>query len=627
MADDNNTIDKNEDENNIIGGFDKTNFDEVQRKLEPDPIQRQLDQPQPTYYRGTQTGFWGSVGGGFKSGLASTAQDIYNDARFVGQKVFGYEPDESGFNFGDRMELAKMNVASTHPNEAVMFGTQLLGMGALAVAAAPVIEGAATATGIEGAISSAASTAGKVLSERAGVGTVAESSITEASIINEANVTKAVTSPSQGLIRRFASYSGTMLPFETGANISFDSEGKAHMDTTGVLKDTALNTIAFGVFEGVGSLFRSTVSSGSEVTKSTDKINQMHKDNPEMQKKTSPLKTDMPLHNIREESQPFLNEEAQKATTPNELIDSAFTKEEHQQIIDNTLHSNKRQSPTSLHSDIRLSNEANVEYHNALTSFLDNTSKRKLTQAILSKYGVIHNGKRVSLADPVSQAHLSTNMKELRTFFDKSGQRKVALTEAYRNLPHNKKADELVKKLFKTHSYLNTGSKKLIDKEGFFIGEPIQGGSQIVHDYPLWYIESKRGVEDAQSLKELNAMYDSGSKHAAFLKSLQDASDKKWTDDYRKGLYNNIDDTIDNHMSLEDAESLIHDYKNNQGIFGHKEFTEQESALHDEVMEAIKKDENKFFDDNDQNVYFTKVLKKMQANKEATEAYITCLIG
>ena len=610
--------------------FDNPNENEVNKTLQqliPNPIERQVSQPQPTYYQGTQTGVLGSIGGGIKSGLASAAQDVYYDGRYVGKNVFGVEPDESGFNFGDRMELAKMNVASTHPNEAIMFGTQFLGMAGLAVASAPITEGIAGAVGLERAIASTASTIGKVLGERASAGAVVDSVITEANILNEANIAKAVTSPSQGLIRRFASYSVPLLPFETGANITFNSKGEAHMDTVGFLKDTALNTIPFGVMEGVGALYRSTVSAGSEVTKSMDRINQIHKDNPNMDRKASPLKTDTPLHTIREESQPFLNEESQNASTPDELIDSSFTEEEHKQIIDNVLNKNNKQSPASLYADIRLTNEANIEYHNALTNYLDNTSKRKLTQAILSKHGVIHNGKIVSLADPVSQAELSTNIKELRTFFDKSGQRKVLLTEAYRNLPYNQKADELVKKLFKTHSYLNTGAKKLIDKEDAFIGEPVKGGSQIVHDYPLWYMEIKRGTEDLQSLKELNAMYDSGSKHGAFLKSLQDAGDKKWTDDYRKGLYNNIDDTIDNHMSLKDAESLIDDYKNNRGIFANKEFTEQESALHDEVMNSIKNDEHKFFDDNDQNVYFTKVLKKMQANKEASEAYFACLLG
>ena len=136
-------------DNNVIGSYDKTNFDEVQRRLEPNPLQRQLDVPQPTYYGGTQTGLLGSVGGGIKSGLASASQDIYNDAKWIGQNVFGVEPDESGFNFGDRMELAKMNVASTHPNEAVMFGTQFLGMAGLAVASAPITEGIAGAVGLE----------------------------------------------------------------------------------------------------------------------------------------------------------------------------------------------------------------------------------------------------------------------------------------------------------------------------------------------------------------------------------------------------------------------------------------------------------------------------------------------
>lgn len=612
-------------DNNLIGGYDKTNFDEVQRNLEPNPLQRQLDVPQPTYYGGTKTGLLGSVGGGIKSGLASASQDIYNDVKWVGQHVFGSEPDESGFNFGDRMELAKMNVASTHPNEAVMFGTQFLGMAGLAVASAPITEGIAGAVGIERAIASTASTIGKVLGERVSAGEVAINLVADSNILNETNEIKNIASSSQGLIRRFASYSVPLLPFETGANITFNSKGEAHMDTVGFLADTALNSIPFGVVEGVGALYRSTVSAGSEVTKSMDKINQIHKDNPQMKKKVSPLKTDTPLHTIREESQPFLNEEVINASNTNDLIDSAFTKEEHQQIIDNASKNGmvKKLSPTTMHADIKLTNEGAKDYNDVMTSFVDSTTKKKLARAVLSKHGVIHNGKIASLDDPVSQAELSTNIKELRTFFKKTGERKVAITEAYRKLPYNQKADKLAKKLFYTNSFANTGSKRLLEREGVYLDKPYVGGSEILHHYPIWYLEGKQGVDDIQSLQELNDMKN---KHGAFLRSLKDASDKR-KDDYRKSLYNSIDDTIDNHISYENASTILDDYKNSTGEFGHKDFSEHEQYLHDEVVKAIESDKEKFFDDSVDNKYFTKILKKLHNDKIATEKYISCMLN
>lgn len=622
---DNSNLDANQEDSNVIGEYDKTNFDAVQRKLEPNPLQRQLDTPQPTYYGGTRSGFFGSVGGGIKSGLVSASQDIYNDVKWAGQHVFGSEPDESGFNFGDRMELAKMNVASTHPSEEVMFGTQFLGMAVLAVATTPIIDAIATATSVEGAIASTASTIGKVLGDRASVGTVASNLITDSTIINKANKIRDISSSSQGLIRRFSSYSASLLPFETGANINFNSKGEAHIDTTGFLADTAVNTIPFGVMEGVGALYRSTVSAGSEVTKSMDKINQIYKDNPQMEKKVSPLKTDTPLDTVREESQPFLNEKVSNASTINNLIDSAFTKEEYKQIINNASKNGLvgRISPTTMHADIRLTKEGAESYNDVMTSFIDSTTKKKLARAILSKYGVIHEGKVVDLETPSVQASISTKIKELRTFFDKSGQRKVAITDEYRKLPYNLKADTLAKKLFYTNSYANTGSKRLLEKEGVYLDNSYEGGSQILHHYPIWHFEAKQGIDDLESLEELSNMKN---KHGAFLRSLLDASDKR-QDEYRKGLYNNIDDTIDNSLSYEDASTILDNYQNNTGEFSDRDFSEHEKYLHDEVVKAIESDKEKFFDDSVDNKYFTKILKKLHNDKIATKKYISCMLN
>jgi len=606
---------------NNISTFDTPDENKVNtglKQLEPNPLVRQSQLPEQTTYQGTQTGVGRSIYDAAKLDVVSGAQDIYNVGAWASQHILGNEPDHGGFNFGDKMELSKLNIASEHPNNLVMFGSNLIGMTAAAIILPEALGAARVA-----AASRIASGVGET------VASTTAKEVAETSLLNKIDISKAISNPKGGLIRRLTTYSVPFLPFEVGSNINYDKQGKANIDTLGFLKDTAINTIPFGIGEGIGAIYRSTVMAESQVTsaglKATELSDRFKKEDSLKTTERTPgtIEQDNINHDLR--ANETVENNKSNAVGNEELIDATFTKAQKEQIINNTL------KPTiktgKIHSDIRLSDDAIVEYNRIITSGLDDISKRKLTQAILSKYGVLHNSRTVSLADPTAQAELSTDINQLNKYYKESGARKVLLTDEYRKLPVNKQADKLAKGLFKTQSYLNSGAIKEVEKKGFYIDEPYKGGSEITHNYPNWYMETKRGTEDANLLKELDSMVASGSKHGAYLKSLQEASHKKYTDDYRKGLFNDIEDTMDNHMGMHESNQLLNDYRDGKGMFGARDFTENEKELSDMVMKSIESNEHKFYDDADQNVYFTKIIKKIRDNADAAESYFTCMIG
>ena len=607
--------------------------------------------PQDTTYSGAQVGTGGSIYDALKGSVVGAAESIYNTGKWIGQStplnplthnalfgnaIYQGNEDQGGFNFNDNIDLAKMNIAADHPSQGIMTATNIasmvglaaipfagetliakLGISAAGKATAITAEAGASAAGEAAAITSEAGTVAASKSAASALDTL------DGSTFFEAFDPGAVKSGAvKGLARRFATFSIPMLPFEIGSNISYDKNGHANIDTAGFLKETALNSLAFGVFEGAGAAYRVTTAAKTQVARAGSKTEELMADIPVEDHKIDVLKTDSPINSVRKESQPVLNEEANKAETTEKFIEDSFTEKQKNQIKKDAL--SPKITTNKVESDIRLTDEGAVEYNKYLSSDITGIAKRKLNQALLSKHGIVLNGNHSSLNDASTVLELSNIMKKTRTYWKESGARKVFLTEQYNKLDHDPEVNEIAKKLFRGMPYVNEGSKRLkaIESSDFSGGE---GGLEF--DHPIWYLQLKGGELDSIASRKLLKLANSGSKHARFLKALEEESSLKKVDQRRMGLFNDIDDAIDNHMSLEQAESVIKDAYERKGVFAQAEFDVALDKMTEDMIKNIDKVDPRFFDDEAQNLFFTKAIHKMQKNENATMAYVGCLLG
>tara|TARA_R110000737_G_scaffold277511_1_gene284234 strand:+ start:1331 stop:3283 length:1953 start_codon:yes stop_codon:yes gene_type:complete len=451
----------------------------------------------------------------------------------------------------------------------------------------------------------------------------------EGIIANSKSVQSAIYNTKDGMARQAIYQNIVGLPIAFGSSLHFDKHGQVSADVPEFLMNTALNGVMSGIFAGVGKTYSTLALKRSQVTSAGSKARELAE---ETRSKTE-VNTVKPLQNTPiedtkhyTEAEKIVNDNVSNAVGNEKLIEATFSDDQKKQIINDVL--GKKRISGETYSDIKLSKKASVDYHKIMTdSSLSDISKTKVIRALLSKHGILHQDKNISLDRVTDVEPLKIQMKQIDRFYKESGQRKVLLTDEYRKLPFNEKADILAKSLFKTNPYANTGAIKYLEKHGYYIDKPYENGSKILHDYPNWYMQHKSGVEDPKLLKELDSMVASGSKHGIYLKGLLEASHKDHVDGHRQGLFKSIRSTIDNHTNEEEANQVLNDYHNSEGMFGHQSFAEEEKKLTDHVMEELEKDKPKFYDDDAENIYYTKVLRKLEDNSKYAESYFLCMLN
>ena len=450
----------------------------------------------------------------------------------------------------------------------------------------------------------------------------------EGVIANSTSVKIAIDTPKDGMVRTIANQNLAGLPIAGGGSLHFDKHGQVSADVPEFIENTALNGLMSGLFAGVGKTYSTLALKRSQVTSAGSKARELAEET-RSKKEDNIIKPpqNTPIEDTEhyDEAEKIVKDNISNAVGNKELIEATFSDDQKKQIINDVL--GKKRVSGETYSDIKLSNEASVDYHKIMTdSSLSDISKTKVIRALLSKHGILHQDKNISLDRVTDVEPLKIQMKQIDGFYKESGQRKVLLTDEYRELPFNEKADVLAKSLFKTNPYPNTGAIKYLEKHGYYIDKPYENGSKILHDYPNWYMQHKSGVEDPKLLKELDSMVASGSKHGRYLKGLLEASHKDHVDGHRQGLFKSIRSTIDNHTNEEEANQVLNDYHNSEGMFGPQSFAEEEKKLTDHVMESLEDKKHKFYDDDAENIYYTKVLRKLEDNSKYAESYFLCML-
>ena len=551
----------------------------------------------PETYQGTTDNFWDSVGNEIKNEGYGIAGSLYNAGAWVGTKIGAsdyFKDDEGGFNFSDRMQSNQLELKYSHPNPIVADITSAATT--LASIAVPVAgEFTLTKLGLE-------------IPSAFGLLAAAEDGAESGAV--------------RGIARRLGAYQTITTPFTVGDNVYYDSKGHASLDTGKFFSQSGVNLAMFGAFEGAGAAYRRiTLTKGGEQATAANELASLTPEKPESEEAVAPFKTDT-LDTVRPESQPApLPEKSQQAKSVKELIESSLTEKQKRQILSDV--TNTTLEDKELETDLRLTDEGVIDYNRYVTPAITGTARRKLIQAILSKHGVLLKGEKKHMDDALAVADVSSIAKNMRTYWKMSGVRKVLLTSEYEKaraqVKNTATLDRLDRELFTTMEYRNQGSLKNPNARDEFLSQ-----SARAHESPLWYRQLKSGEENTKAQIELKAMASKGSRPAKLLQGLLEESNLKKHDGYRMHLLDSLDDVIENHLPPEEADRILEDARNQEGIFS-------TSALDEEIENMTKglleQKGVRFLDENPQNVFFTKTIKKLQDNVKAAEAYVSCLLG
>ena len=415
-----------------------------------------------------------------------------------------------------------------------------------------------------------------------------------------------------GMIRNFGEHGGAVgQVMATSDSISIDKNGKATYNIPDLVYGSAFNMAAFGAFEGLPPLYRTVFTKDSQVAKAGEKTKELLED--------KQIEPSVDVHNdigkpdtIREESQPVLNEKAESSQTEEELINNSFTEKQQKQIIKDAIKPNIKPNQV-ISDDIRVHDETAAELNNLMNNYYRGDQKRLISQALLSKNGILLNNQTISLNDAEAVARLTPTMRQVRTYWKESGKRKVLLTKHYNDLMKDNLVSNNVKsiekELFKNQVYVNTGTK-------------------FNRDVSIFYKQLKPGNTDAKATAELYKLANEGDESARVLLALKKESELKKIDQNRMSIFNQIDDAINNHMKLEDAEQVLDDARNSNGIFGSSTYDIDDISNTMIDMIADGKDVEKgFYEEGEQSVYFTQAIKKLQAEPKLAYDYVSCLLG
>lgn len=650
------------------------NLNKILEDVIPNTQQRNIAISRRNYIGNSiPTGILGSVGDSIKLAGLDVAGLSYKGVHSFKQDILRELPNHSGYDWGDSIERARLDILrEDQPNQnIVMAGGLATNIAAFAAATAltggvaDVVGGAASALRSTNAIEKGLSTVSKFSKANEDfdeAGTIVSSNSINAQRINKANELRDISNPKHGIVRRFATYGALTTPFSYLDNVHFNSKGETYENLKGFGEETALNTAIFGSLEGVTALHRILTTHNSQVSQIGSKEKEVY-DN--LKKETTPnenstmpktykenevpeaIEKDVVQNNIKENHEILLDsnttdtipekdhvmDKAEKivkdnvnnSSTNKELINASFTEDQIKKINNDVL--NPRINLAESKFDFDLKDQTSLDLQKVMSDrALTKVQKRQLSRALLARDGVLYNDKNVSLSDPLIASDISINMAKVKDYNNLSGSRKVLYTDEFLKQPYSKVNDYLATKLFRKNTYRNTASINKINNDGEYIAQPYKGGSKITHNYPKWWLEADNNSNDIKALNLLNSEVAKGNKGALYLHALQEEGHKKDVYYHTEALFKHIDDSIKDPMEKQDSLRLLDNYKNNEGMFKERYFTDEEKKMSKDLLDTININIEKF-SDIDNKEYFTKIIKKLRDNKIATEKYIICMLG